>query len=71
MGSLVKSIFGGGSEKPEAPPPPAKLPAPPTTVDTTQGGEWEMKKAASRQGVQKTILTGALTPSSGKKTVLG
>ena len=64
---VVGSIFG---DKPKAPPVP-KLPPPPTTQDSEQGGEYAMKAAAGRGGYQKTILAGALTPKTGKKTVLG
>ena len=67
MGKVLGGLFGS---KPKAPPVP-ELPPPPTTTDATQGGEYAMKAAAGRGGYQKTILAGALTPKTGKKTVLG
>jgi hypothetical protein len=67
MGKILGGLFG---KKPKAPPVP-ELPPPPTTTDTTQGGESAMKEAVGRSGYQKTILAGALTPKTGKKTALG
>lgn len=51
-------------------PPPAPEPAP--TIETTeQAGDAAVTQQRKRRGFQKTLLTGALTPTTGKKTVLG
>ena len=68
--------MGGVFSKPKAkvvkPPPPPPLPAPVATQEVaTQAGEAAVKRARRRSGFQKTILTGALAPKTGKKTTLG
>lgn len=58
----------GLSKKPKPPP----IPAPAATPQASEAApEDEAKKAMKRSGYQKTILTGALTPSTGRKTTLG
>jgi len=60
MGSKPKKV------KPQAPPPPQAIPeVAPESEDT------EVRKAMKRGGYRKTILTGALAPMTGRKTVLG
>ncbi len=50
----------------------APLPAPAPTAMETEPAETEAVKKQRRQsGYRQTILTGALTPSTGRKTVLG
>jgi hypothetical protein len=57
--------------KPKAPtPPPPPAPAP-TVQDAQPAAEDTIRKQRKQSGYQKTILTGALTPNTGKKTVLG
>jgi len=52
--------------KPSPPPPPAAIPeVAPEAEDTA------IKRARRRGGFRKTMLTGALSPSTGKKTTLG
>ena len=67
MGKVLGGLFGS---KPKAPPVP-KLPPPPTTKDSEQGGEYAMKQASSRKGYQRTILTGDMTPDTGMAKKLG
>lgn len=58
----------GKPSKPKPPPPPAPVP----TVEETAPAEDEIvTRSRKRSGYQRTLLTGALSPSSGKKTVLG
>jgi hypothetical protein len=65
----VKKLFGGGDVKaPPLPPVPAPAPVPVTGSKTE---DLAMQAARRRRGWSKTILTGALTPTSGKKTRLG
>lgn len=57
--------------KPKKPKPPP-LPAPVATPEVSEAApEDEAKKALRRSGYQRTILTGALTPSTGRSTTLG
>lgn len=57
--------------KPKAPaPPPPPAPAP-TVEDTAPAADEATARARRRSGYQKTLLTGSLSPSTGKKTVLG
>lgn len=57
--------------KPKAPKPPP-LPPPVATPETTEEPADEtVRRAQRRSGYGKTVLTGSLTPTSGKKTVLG
>lgn len=51
---------------------PPQAPAPEAVPDTSQAtGEEEAKRAMKRSGYQKTILTGSLTPNTGKRQTLG
>ena len=52
----------------EAPklPPPEAIPQ-----GSPEAGEQEAKRIHRQMGFQRQILTGALTPSTGKKTTLG
>jgi hypothetical protein len=52
----------------KAPPPPAPIA---TVEETATSGDEAITKARRRSGYQKTVITGALSPSTGKKTVLG
>ena len=52
--------------KPPAPPAPA-----PTVMEAEPAADDAVKKQRRRSGFQQTLLTGALTPATGKKTVLG
>ena len=59
---------GGKKSKPKAPPPP-----PPMAIPEKAGeaGEQAAMRERRRSGFAKTVLTGALTPGSKKKTILG
>ena len=58
-----------GKPKAVKPPPP---PAPAAMPDVApEAGETAIKKARRAGSYRKTILTGALSPSTGKKTTLG
>ena len=66
--------MGGVFSKPKKvkPPPPPPLPAPVATADVSQqAGETAIRRARRRGGYRKTMLTGALSPTTGKKTTLG
>jgi len=52
--------------KPPPPPPPAAIPG-----EAPEAGETAIRRARRRGGFQKTMLTGALSPTTGKKTTLG
>lgn len=52
--------------KPPAPPAPA-----PTVEQAEPAAEDVVRRQQRRSGYQKTILTGALSPTTGKRTVLG
>jgi len=52
--------------KPPAPPPPAATPE-----VAPEAAETAIKQARRKGGYRKTILTGALSPATGKKTTLG
>jgi len=57
--------------KPKSVKPPP-LPAPEAVPDVAPEVEDDAKKKVRRQqGYQKQVLTGSLTPSTGKKNVLG
>jgi hypothetical protein len=59
------NMFG----KPKAPPP---VPPPPPVPEAGQTqADAGMKKARRRSGYEKTLLTGSLSPNSGRKTMLG
>ena len=56
--------------EPEPIPPPDPLP----TIETelmTEAGEAEVKKTRRRRGRGQTIVTGDLTPTTSKRTLLG
>ena len=58
------------ADEPEAIPPPDPLP----TIETelmTEAGEAEVKKTRRRRGRGQTIVTGDLTPTTSKRTLLG
>lgn len=42
-----------------------------TEIQSEEAGEETVRKERRRSGRQKTVLTGALTPQTGRKTVLG
>jgi len=52
--------------KPPPPPAPAAIPE-----EAPEAAETAIKRARRRGGYRKTILTGALSPTTGKKTTLG
>lgn len=57
--------------KPKKPKPPP-LPPPQAVPETTEEpAEEATRRAQRRSGYQRTILTGALTPKTGKKTTFG
>lgn len=57
--------------KPKSVKPP-KVPDPaPMPVESTEPEDQAVKKARSRSGFQRTMITGGLTPQTGKKTTLG
>tara|TARA_R100001530_G_C4206003_1_gene126050 strand:- start:364 stop:549 length:186 start_codon:yes stop_codon:yes gene_type:complete len=59
------SLFSKPKRAP-AIPPPAAIP------DTdSRTGDFAQRKAKGKKGFRKSILTGALTPTSGKNQVLG
>lgn len=58
----------GKPSKPKPPPPPAPAP---TVMDAEPAGDEAIAKQRRRSGYQKTMLTGALSPNTGKKTTLG
>jgi len=58
----------GSKPKIKKPPIPPPAPIPETGPET---GEFAMRAARRRSGYLKTILTGALSPSTGKKKLLG
>lgn len=60
--------MGKSVPKPKPAPPPSPAP---TVMETQPAEESAVKQQRRRTGYQKSILTGALTPSTGKKTVLG
>lgn len=51
-------------------PPPAPDPVA-TPVETPEVDDTALKKARRGMGYQRTMLTGSLTPSTGKSTMLG
>jgi len=63
--------MGGMFSKPKAvkPPPPAAPAAVPG--EAPEAGETAIRRARRRRGFQKTMLTGGLSPTTGKKTTLG
>ena len=52
--------------KPPPPPAPAAIPG-----KAPEAGDTAIKRARRAGGFRKTMLTGALSPSTGKKTTLG
>jgi hypothetical protein len=58
----------GKVSKPQAPAPVAPAP---TVMETEPASESAVKKERRKSGYQSTLLTGSLSPSTGKKTVLG
>jgi hypothetical protein len=58
----------GKPKKPKPPPPPSPAP---TVQEAAPAEEEAVTRQRRRSGYQRTILTGALSPSTGKKTVLG
>ncbi len=63
--------MAGLFSKPKSVKPPP-VPAPPAIPEKApEVGEEAIKKAGRRRGFPKTILTGALTPETGKKKFLG
>lgn len=58
----------GKPKTPKTPPPPAPTP---TVEETTPAADEATAKARRRGGYRRTVLTGALSPTTGKKTVLG
>ena len=58
----------GKPKKVKPPPPPAPVP---TVEETAPAGDEAVARTRRRSGYQRTILTGSLSPSTGKKTVLG
>lgn len=61
------SLFTGPST-PNLPKPPEPGPIP---VVGKEPAEEEARKVRKRRGFKKTLITGALTPETGKKSVLG
>lgn len=61
----------GKPKAPKAPPPPPPIAPAPTVQESEPAAEETMRRTRRRSGFQKTILTGSLTPGTGKKTVLG
>ena len=52
--------------KPPPPPPPTAMPG-----EALEAGEAAIRRARRRGGYRRTILTGALSPTTGRKTTLG
>ena len=63
--------MGGLFSKPKPPAMPEVPPPPVLPTDADEAGEAEAKRLRRRSGFQKTLLTGALTPQTGKKNLLG
>jgi len=63
----MASLFS--KPKSQDPPPVPGPEAIPEVADET--GDFATKQAKKRSGFRKTILTGSLTPNTGKKQVLG
>ena len=63
--------MGGLFSKPKAPPLPDVPPPPALPDDTDEAGDAAARRLRRRSGFQKTILTGSLTPETGKKNLLG
>lgn len=63
----MTSIFS----KPKAVKMPAPPPPPAMPVESSDAGDYAAMMAKKRSGFRKTILTGALAPTTGKKTTLG
>ena len=57
-----------GSPAPKKPPIPAPQATPQVGKDTE---DLAVKKQRRKSGYEKTLLTGGLSPSAGKKTTLG
>lgn len=58
--------------KPKKPPPPPPPPPPAAIPEVApEAGETAIRRARRRGGFRKTILTGALAPTTGRRTTLG
>ena len=56
----------GPTIKPPKPPAP-----PPVPQEAPQTGDQAIEKQRRKSGFEKTVMTGELTPNTGKKTTLG
>ena len=65
----MSGLLGGSTPDPVTPPPVSPPPPVPTVSDET--GDEAAKEQKRKSGVSKTFLTGALTPKTKKKTILG
>jgi hypothetical protein len=63
----MKGLFG----TPKKVTPPVVSESPTLPIVDTGAEDAATKQAMRRKGYKKTIITGALSPSSGKKTALG
>ena len=63
----MSSLFS----KPKPPPMPEVPPPPALPDESPEAEDAAAKRMRSRSGYQKTLITGALTPNTGKKTLLG
>jgi hypothetical protein len=61
----------GKPKAPKPPPPPPPVAPAATVEDTAPAGDEAITRKRRQGGYRKTVLTGSLSPSSGKKTVLG
>ena len=68
-------LFGGEKKKEAAPTPPPVPKEPPsplaTPVASSETEDQAKKRVGSRSGYGKTIVTGNLAPTMGKKTTFG
>jgi hypothetical protein len=60
--------MGGKASKPKPPPVPPPAAVPETPIEAPDDA---IKAARRASGYSKTVLTGSLTPKTGKKTLLG
>ena len=63
--------MGGLFSKPSSPPPPAPVPEPPLIEDQEEVEDFATRQARKRKGFRSTLVTGDVTPATGKKSVLG
>jgi len=63
--------MGGLFSKPKKVKPPVVSASPTLPIVDTGAEDEATKQAMRRKGFKKTIITGALSPGTGKKTVLG